>query len=32
VDIDRLRKDVANVQAIREAIPDQCYRRVRLEP
>lgn len=32
LDIDRLKKDVANVNEIRLAIPDQCYRRVRLEP
>lgn len=31
-EIERLKKDVANIQDIRYAIPDQCFRRVRLEP
>ena len=30
--IEQLKKDVANVNEIRHAIPTKCYRRVRLEP
>lgn len=32
VQIEKLKKDVANVQEIRYAIPESCFRRVRLEP
>lgn len=31
-EIDQLKKDVANIQEIRHAIPETCFRRVRLEP
>jgi coxsackievirus/adenovirus receptor len=31
-EIDQLKKDVANIQEIRHAIPEKCFRRVRLEP
>jgi len=31
-EIDRLIKDVANIRQISETIPQQCYRRIRLEP
>lgn len=31
-EVDQLKKDVANVQEIRHAIPGRCFRRVRLEP
>lgn len=31
-EIEQLKKDVANIQEIRHAIPEQCFRRVRLEP
>ncbi|KAM7303910.1 laminin subunit gamma-1 isoform X2 [Ixodes scapularis] len=31
-EINQLKKDVANVRLISEALPDKCYRRIRLEP
>ena len=31
-EIEQLKKDVANINQIRHAIPEKCFRRVRLEP
>lgn len=31
-EIEQLKKDVANIQEIRHAIPERCFRRLRLEP
>jgi coxsackievirus/adenovirus receptor len=31
-EIEKLRRDVANIADIRSSLPDGCYRRVKLEP